>query len=407
MRTERLYNDDPYLTEFEAKVLEALPYEDKYAIVLDQTAFYPEGGGQPYDTGYLDDAKVLQVIEKDGDVFHIVDKQLQTKEVKGFIDWSRRFDLMQQHTGQHILSACFEKLLKGSTDSFHMGKDIISIEININNFSANDAQRLENMANDIIYSNLPVTTSVVTNEELRSLSLRKMPKVTENIRIVEIKEVDYSPCGGTHVRATGEVGMIKIKSWEKCKGGIRFIFVCGSRALKDYNMKNSIIRTLGERFSVRDSDIVEAVDKVLRDFRNTEKLLSAATQELLKVEADNIIKECPIVGSIRLVNRIFNNKSINDAKLLAQYLTQVPGIIALLACKNENAQVIFTRSEDVDIDMNALFKTVLHIIDGKGGGNSRTAQGGGSRINKLEDFMNHAESVLFSNIYGGAKYGKI
>lgn len=394
MRTERLYNNDPYLKEFEAEVIEVLPYEGKHAIVLNKTAFYPEGGGQAYDTGYLDDARVLQVIENNGEILHIVDRQPQAKKVKGLINWSRRFDLMQQHTGQHILSACFEKLFNGSTDSFHMGKDIVSIEININNFSPNDAEDLESMANDIIYSNLPITTSIVTNEELLSLPLRKVPKVTENIRIIEIKEIDYSPCGGTHVRATGEVGMIKIKNWEKCKGGIRFTFVCGSRALKGYSMENKIIRALGEKFSVRDSDIVEAVDKMLSDFRNTEKLLSAATQELIKVEAENIIKECPLVGSIRLVNKIFDNRNINDAKLLAQYLTQVPGTIALLACRNENAQVIFTRSEDLDIDMNALFKTVLHIIDGKGGGNSRTAQGGGSKVDSIEDFMNSAENML-------------
>lgn len=394
MRTERLYNENPYLKEFDAEVIEVLPYENKYAAVLNRTAFYPEGGGQPYDMGYLDDARVLKVIENNGEILHIVDRQPHAKKVKGLIDWSRRFDLMQQHTGQHILSACFEKLLKGSTDSFHMGKDIVSIEINISSFSPSDAEELESMANDIIYSNLPVTTSVVTKDELLSLPLRKMPKVTENIRIVEIKEIDYSPCGGTHVRATGEVGIIKIKSWEKCKGGIRFTFLCGSRALKDYSLENTIIRALGERFSVRDSDIIEAVDKTLSDFRNTEKLLSAAAQELLKFEAENIIKECPIVGSIRLVNKIFHNRSINDAKLLAQYLTQVPGTIALLACRNENAQVIFTRSEDVDIDMNTLFKTVLHIIDGKGGGNSRTAQGGGSKADSLEEFMNNAENIL-------------
>jgi alanyl-tRNA synthetase len=393
MRTERLYYDDPYLKEFNAKILETLPYEGKFAIILDRTAFYPEGGGQPYDTGYLDDSKVLQVIENNGEILHIVDRQPQAKEVKGLINWARRFDLMQQHTGQHILSACFEKLLKGSTDSFHMGKDISSIEININSFSPNNAEELEGMANDIIYSNLPVTTSIVTNEELLLLPLRKMPKVTDNIRIVEIKEADFSPCGGTHVKATGEVGIIKIKNWEKCKGGIRFTFVCGGRALKDYSLDNSIIKILGDKLSVKDSDIIEAVNKVMLDLKQAEKQLSAATQELIHLEAENIIKKYPMHG-IRLVNRIFDNRSINDARLLAQYLTQMPGTIALLACRNEAAQVIFSRSEDINIDMNAIFKAVLPIIDGKGGGNSRTAQGGGSEIDSLDAFMNNAENIL-------------
>ncbi len=396
MRTERLYDDDPYLTEFQAEVIEILPYGDKYGIVLDRTAFYPAGGGQPWDTGYLNDEKVSEVIEKDGKLLHIVDNKLLSTEVKGSVNWARRFDFMQQHTGQHILSACFEKLLNGSTDSFHMGKDIVSIEINIDNFSIDDAERIENMANDIIYCNLPVITRVVNGEELKSLPLRKMPKVTENIRIVEVKEIDYSPCGGTHVRTTCEVGMIKIKSWEKCKGGIRFTFVCGSRALKDYGMYNSIIRTLCEKLSVRDSEIIEAIDKLLFDLRNTEKQLSASTQELMRIEADNIIKECPVVSGIRLISRVFDSRSINDVKLLAQYLTKVPGTVALLACKNENAQAIFSRSEDVNMDMNTLFKAVLPIIDGKGGGNSRTAQGGGSRVERLEEFMNNARNLIIS-----------
>jgi alanyl-tRNA synthetase len=396
MRTERLYDDDPYLTEFRAEVIEILPYGDKYGIVLDRTAFYPAGGGQPWDTGYLNDEKVSEVIEKDGKLLHIVDNKLLSTEVKGSVNWARRFDFMQQHTGQHILSACFEKLLNGSTDSFHMGKDIVSIEINIDNFSIDDAERIENMANDIIYSNLPVITRIVNGEEINSLPLRKMPKVTENIRIVEVKEIDYSPCGGTHVRATGEVGMIKIKSWEKCKGGIRFTFVCGSRALKDYGMYNSIIRTLCEKLSVRDSEIIEAIDKLLFDLRNTEKQLSASTQELMRIEADNIIKEYPVVSGIRLISRVFDNRSINDVKLLAQYLTKVPGTVALLACKNENAQAIFSRSEDVNMDMNTLFKAVLPLIDGKGGGNSRTAQGGGSRVERLEEFMNNARNLIIS-----------
>jgi len=396
MRTERLYNDDPYLTEFRAEVIETLPYGDKYGIVLDRTAFYPVGGGQPWDTGYLNDEKVSEVIEKDGKLLHIVDNKLLSAEVKGSVNWARRFDFMQQHTGQHILSACFEKLLNGSTDSFHMGKDIVSIEINIDSFSIDDAERIENMANDIIYYNLPVIIRVVNGEELNSLPLRKMPKVTENIRIVEVKEIDYSPCGGTHVRTTGEVGMIKIKSWEKCKGGIRFTFVCGNRALKDYGMYNSIIRTLSEKLSVRDSEIIEAIDKLLLDLRNTEKQLSAFTQELMRVEAENIIRECPVVSGIRLISKVFDNRSINDVKLLAQYLTKAPGTVALLACKNENAQVIFSRSEDVNMDMNTLFKAVLPIIDGKGGGNSKTAQGGGSKAEGLEEFMNNARNLIIS-----------
>lgn len=394
MRTERLYYNNPYLKEFRANILEVLPYEGKYGIILDKTAFYPEGGGQPCDTGYLNDASISEVIEKDGKLLHIVDTLIEEKEVRGLVNWERRFDLMQQHTGQHILSACFEKLLNGSTDSFHLGKDIVSIEINISDFTADDADHLENMANDIIYSNLPVAARIVDDEELKRLPLRKMPKVTENIRIVEVKDFDYSPCGGTHVSTTGEVGMIKIKSWEKCKGGFRFTFVCGGRALKDYSFQNSVIRALGEKLSARDIDIVESVNKLINDCKQYEKQLAAVTQELIKYEAEGIIKECPEISGIRLVNRVLDGRSINEAKLLAQHLTQVPNTIVLLACRNENIQVIFTRSENLTIDMNSIFKAVLPIIKGKGGGNARTAQGGGSRQDKLDEFMKIAAEMV-------------
>ncbi len=394
MKTERLYNDAPYLREFDAEVIKVMPIEDRYGIVLDRTAFYPEGGGQPFDTGYLNDANVLQVIEKDGELLHIVDKPLQSNTVKGLINWSRRFDHMQQHTGQHILSACFEKLLNGSTDSFHLGKDIVSIEINIDNFCDSDGFNIENMANDIIYSNLPVTAKVVTDEELQSIPLRKKPKVAENIRIVEVKEFDYSPCGGTHVSATGEVGMIKIKNWEKCKGGYRFTFVCGYRALKDYGLQSSITRALGEKLSVRDFDILEAVGKLHTDCRLAEKQLSIATQELIKYEAEQLLEESKTAGGIKVISKVLEGRSISDAKLLAQHLTQAPGTVVLLACRNENAQVLFTRSEDMNIDMNALLKAVFPIIDGKGGGNARTAQGGGSKADKLDDFLAAAVTML-------------
>lgn len=393
MDTELLYNIDPYMKEFEADILEVLPYENKFAAVLDRTVFYPEGGGQPSDTGSLDGIRVLQVLEKGGRILHIMEEIPLDTHVNGSIDWQRRFDHMQQHTGQHILSACFEELYQGHTDSFHMGRDIVSIEISIDSFSAEEAAKIENMANGIIYSNLPVTSSIVAEGDLSSLPLRKMPKVKENIRIVQVSNFDYSPCAGTHVGTTGEVGIIKIKSWEKCKGGMRFVFVCGYRALKDYGLQNFIIRTLCEKLSVKDSDITEAIEKMMDNLRNTEKQLASAVQELIKGEADGILRDCPVTNGIRLITRILDGRNINDVKLLGQYLTQSPGTIALLAGRNENAQVVFTRSDDIELDMNALFKTAIPMINGRGGGNSKTAQGGGSIVG-LEAFMEAASGSI-------------
>lgn len=212
--TEKLYLKDPYIKEFDANVISCIPYRDKYAVVLDKTAFYPEGGGQPSDTGYIDEYNVIHVLEENEQILHIVNDEISTKKVNCRIDWNRRYDFMQQHTGQHILSHCFLKLFNGNTDSFHLSDNSVSIEIDIINFTDEDLAVLEDMANDIIYSNLPVTSKIVNEKELNQFTLRKLPSVKDNIRIVSIGNIDHNPCGGTHVMRTGEVGIIKVIKWK-------------------------------------------------------------------------------------------------------------------------------------------------------------------------------------------------
>lgn len=387
MKTQKLYYDNPYAKEFAATILEVVPYGDRQALILDKTAFYPEGGGQPGDTGRLNDSTVINTVEKMGEILHIVDKVPDSREVKGILDWERRFDHMQQHTGQHILSACFDRLMNGGTDSFHMGREIVSIEIGIDSFTEDDAANVERMANDAVYADLPVTARIVNNDELSSIPLRKKPSVAENIRIVEVQEFDYSPCGGTHVSRTGEIGIIKIKKWEKLKASYRIEFICGYRALRDYALQNYIILSLCEKLSVRDHEIVEAFDKLQSDFRSAQKQLQASRQELIKYEADELMKESRKFGTAKIISKVLEERSMNDAKLLAQCIIRNPGHIALLVCKTETAQVIFSRSDDVDIDMNSLLKSLFPIINGKGGGNAKAAQGGGPKLENIEEFL--------------------
>lgn len=394
MKTEKLYYTNPYIKEFTANIVEFRPYGDKYALILNKTAFYPEGGGQPGDTGYLSDSAVLNTIEENGEILHIVDSVPESKEIKGCLNWERRFDHMQQHTGQHILSACFDSLMNGGTDSFHMGRDTVSIEIGIENFTENDAACIERMANEVIYIDLPITVQIVNSDGLSAIPLRKKPAVTEDIRIVEVQKFDYSPCGGTHVNRTGEIGVIKIKRWEKLKASYRIEFICGYRALKDYCQQNSITLSLCEKLSVRDHEIIEAFNKLHSDYRSVQKQLQTARQELMKYNADELMKESRQIGIIKVISEVLKNTSINDAKVLAQYIVQNPGYAALLVCKNETAQVIFTRSEDIAIDMNKLLKSLFPIIEGKGGGNAKTAQGGGSKLEGIDEFLNAAVSSI-------------
>lgn len=394
MQTERLYYNDAYIKNFTAKIVKTAPYCEKHCLVLDRTAFYPEGGGQPSDMGHIDGIPVLFVTEEDGQICHIVESLPAGTAVECSIDWERRFDHMQQHTGQHILSACFASLYNGDTDSFHLGRDNVSIEINIDRFDEEMAVRIEDMANEMALKNLPVFAKIVDDEELQTMPLRKKPKVTDNIRIVQIQGFDYSPCGGTHVSNTGEVGMIRLKKWERCKGGYRFQFVCGSRALADYRLQDSITRRLGDKLSVRDFEIESAFEKLLADYKSVQKELLSAKQELLAYEADRLMKESGDIRGIHVVSRVFEDRNINDVKLLAQSIIRQPGYAALFVCKNEAVQVIFSRSDDVDLDMGKLIKTVFPIINGKGGGNAKAAQGGGSNTDAAQEFLAAALSEI-------------
>lgn len=378
MSTQKLYYFDSYITEFEANILEIVTYQDKFAVILDKTYFYPESGGQPSDIGTINNINVSYVLEKQDKILHITDSKLELGPARCEIDWSNRFDSMQQHSGQHIISACFYKLYEGETSSFHIGKETATIEIDIESFDAEMAERVEAMANTMIYGNLPVTTDIVDKEKLALLPLRKQPKVESNIRIVNIEGCDCTPCGGTHVKATGEIGMIKIKKWEKLKGSHKFEFVCGNRALTDYRYKNALVNKLGAYLSAPEQEVEKAFLKFKDDYNNMQKQLSQLRSEMVNIDAQALMQQNIDVKGIKVISKVLENRDFNDVKLIAQIIASVPSHITLLAVNNKNAQLIFTRSDDIDINMNDLLKSVLPSISGKGGGSSKAAQGGGT-----------------------------
>lgn len=395
--TERLYLNDSYISEFEAEIVSCVPYNGYYALILDKTAFYPEGGGQPSDRGYINEYEVLDVIEKDGQVLHIINHDISTKKVICRIDWNRRYDLMQQHSGQHILSHCFLELFEGNTDSFHLGASAVSIEIDIKEFNQDDCSKVEAMANEIIYSNLPIFSSIVQEEELKKLPLRKQPSVKENIRIVRIGDIDYSPCGGTHVMATGEVGIIKIVKWEKLKSSYRFHFLCGKRALMDYEHKNLLIQSLCAKLSVRDFDLEKAIERLMEENRTLNKEYLNANKALLKYEAEELYNLSDAVKGTRIVKSICYGRNFDEIKYIASEITAKEKTIALLVAVNENAQIVFSRSSDIDVDMNVLLKSVLPIVNGKGGGSPKTALGGGSAQN-IKNLMEEAYDFCLKSL---------
>ncbi len=395
MSTQKLYYFDSYLTEFQANIIETLPYQDKYAIIMDETYFYPESGGQPSDIGTINNVRISYVIEKDNKILHIADNKLGLGTASCKIDWDTRFYNMQQHSGQHILSACFYKLYQGESSSFHIGKDTVTIEIDIESFDASMAEHIEEMANCMIYNNHLVSTDIIDKDKLTLLPLRKQPKVTSNIRIVDIEGCDCSPCGGTHVKATGEIGIIKIKRWEKLKNSYKFEFICGRSALKDYSYKNAVINKLGTYLSTSEQDIEKAFLKFTEDYKGLQKQVSQLRNELVSYDAHSLMEHSIEIGDLKVISKVFENRDFNEIKLIAQIIVSDASHIALLATSNEASQLIFTRSDNTEIDMNKLLKSILPKINGKGGGSSKAAQGGGKGdIQAALDFAIESLKVL-------------
>ncbi|MBC7473499.1 MAG: alanyl-tRNA editing protein, partial [Candidatus Sericytochromatia bacterium] len=268
--TEKLYYNEPHTLEFTANVTDIISYNNNYAIFLDKTYFYPTSGGQPFDTGYIGTAKIVDVFEKDGKVFHISESSLEKNSFPAKIDYYRRLEHLQHHTGQHLLSQAFIQIIKAPTISFHLGLETATIEIVIKDLNIEQVNEVEDLANNIIYENRKINVHYVDESEVNNLNLRKPPKKKgdQGVRIIEIENFDMSACGGTHAQSTGELGMIKIIGWEKYKGNIKVEFICGRRALLDYRFKNIAIKNIANKFSTKDNQIEEIITKSIDDTKN-------------------------------------------------------------------------------------------------------------------------------------------
>ena len=287
--TKKLYYEDPYLTTFTASIIKKEP---EY-VIISETAFYPTGGGQPCDTGSLNGISVINVEIIDGELRHFLAEPLdsQSIEVKGSINWRRRFDHMQQHAGQHILSAAFAELFQMQTVSFHLGKETATIDLDTTEVTEEQLKKVEELANQIILENRAIETKWVTEDELTQYKLRKATSIKEDIRLVIIPDFDYNACGGTHPSSTGQVGSIKILQTEKQKRHIRVEFVCGKRVLTQLDRKQNVLLNLISRLSSPEEKLVDTANNLLHTNKNLEKLLNEHKQELLKFEAKELLKQ--------------------------------------------------------------------------------------------------------------------
>jgi len=393
---ERLYYEDSYLKEFRAKVLKKIKIDNQPAVVLDETAFYPTSGGQPYDKGVIQDVPVVEVVEEGDEIIHILKKELKEKinsEVVGKIDWKRRFDHMQQHLGQHILSGALIKLWNAETVSFHLGEEVCTLDIAKEKLIEEEAKKAEECANEIIFGNRPVKRYFVKGEEeLKRLNLRKIPEKTGKIRIIEVKNFDFSACGGTHCRATGEVGMIKITKWEKRGEKIRLEFVCGRRAWKDYFWKNEVIKNISNKLTIKDSELGEAIDRMLEERKESWKELKEFKEKLQEYEAKRLIDESSLRGNrIRIINKVFEEKNFQEVRGLVQKIINLDdSVVVLFGVKSDGTKILFACSRALKYDMNGLTREAAKFIEGQGGGAPNFAQAGGRKSEGIEDALNFA-----------------
>ena len=398
--TERLYYSDSHLIEFEARVTDKSERVSGWtAVTLDRTAFYPTGGGQPSDTGTLNGARVLECIDAEDDgVLHVVQGRAPEigASVKGRIDWARRLDHMQQHTGQHILSQALVTLFNAPTRGFRVMDESCEIDVELTNPGDEVIERAVELANNVIWEDRQITINTATREEAARLPLRKESSREGELRLIEIEGFDLTPCGGTHAYRTGEVGLIAVRSWERAKGLTRIEFVAGGRALADYRRANKTARTVAGLFSAARDDAAKLTSHMLEENKELHRRIRTLAEVAARVEANELLATIsPNPSGIQVISRIFESRDAESLKHLARALISHSNTIALLASREqEAARLVFARSADTGGDMNALMREACATIDGRGGGKADMAQGGGRNVERLSEALESAVKGL-------------
>jgi len=400
--TEHLYYHDSFLYEFDAEVLDLISASDsdsRPAVILDRTAFYPASGGQVFDTGSIVPAetgnasnkvRVTEVMERDdGRILHILENVGPIQKggrVHGLIDVDRRRDHMQQHSGQHVLSAAFIRLFNLPTISFHMGVESCSIDLDTKTLTAAQLEAAEALANDVVTENRAVSVRFVTKEEARGLGLRKIPPAErDQLRLIEIYDFDLTACGGTHVAVTGQIGSILLRKTEKTRQGWRVEFVCGKRAVTTARRDYAVLAEAGGLLSSHIWDVPLQIQKIQEESRSSRKSREQVLEELAGLYASQLLAETPNAGGRKIIVRTFPDRDLIFIKLLAQRLTrQNATVVTFLASTADQPALVFAQSPGQPFDMGALMKETLARLSGRGGGSKDMAQGGLSQVEGME-----------------------
>jgi alanyl-tRNA synthetase len=394
--TDRLYYADPYLRDFDATVTRAEPREGRTLVTLDRTAFYPTTGGQPYDTGTLGGWRVVDVVdEEDGTISHVVDVGADKPEpgaanlepgvrVHGAIDWPRRFDHMQQHTGQHVLSAAFERLLRMRTVSFHLGAEVSTIDL-AREASSDEIAAAEDEANRVVWEDRLVSIRFTSAAEAAQLPLRKEPVRGGTLRLIDVADFDLSACGGTHVARTGAIGVIAVSRWERFKGGQRLEFVCGGRALRAYRTLRDAVSSSVRLLSTLPQDLPASIERMQADAKDQKRQLIAQQLELAQYKASELAATAQSIPGAQLVARAIDADA-NTLKAMAAAIASRPGFIVALVSTGSPALAAIARSEGMTASAQKILQALIARFGGRGGGRPELAQGGGL-VGRTEDIL--------------------
>jgi alanyl-tRNA synthetase len=367
--TDRLYYQDSYLTEFRARVVDASP--DHKRIYLDRTAFYPTSGGQPFDTGQLGGLNVVEVIDEGDRIAHVLSERLEPGEVDGRIDPGRRFDHMQQHTGQHLLSAVLLEMFGAATVSFHLGAEACTIDVD-RTLEPEQLRQAERRANEIVFENRPVTVSFQHSSQ--DLGLRKPTEREGEVRIVSIQDLDRSACGGTHVRATGEIGTILLRKLDRIRGHLRIEFLCGGRAVARARADFEALSQIARVFSSPLDDAPAMVEAQREKFQEADRTRRRLATELAQASGRALFAEMPpgSDGIRRLLRRV--ESLSEESRAEAQSFTAAGPAIFLAPVENPPS-ILLAASQGSGVHAGDLLKGLLTAAGGRGGGNATLAQG--------------------------------
>ncbi|GAC1637199.1 MAG: serine-tRNA(Ala) deacylase AlaX [Candidatus Acidiferrum sp.] len=398
MATKRIYYDDAFVREFEAEVLacteQAGNSGPRWRVLLDRTALYPASGGQPDDRGRIGGAAVIEIVDEGEEIAHYVDAPVSLGPVKGAVEWTRRFDHMQQHTGQHLLSAVLQTKFGLETVSFHLGEDVCTIDLRGAEPKAETLAAAERAANEIVFEDRPVKILYATREELRGLGVRKEVDREGVLRVMEIEGVDLQPCGGTHVARTGQIGMVQLRRCTKIRQDWRLEFLCGERVAKAARADYETRRGVAEKLKCSLEEVNPALDKTLAEREASFKSAKARGERLAQLEAEKIVRDTPAGPTgVKVVAQVSESVETSYVLLLVPAIAAQEKTVALVA-RRECGHLLFAQHPAVGKDMNALLKKVLVEVGGKGGGTKDFARGALADASKAQAAIDLARAEL-------------